>query len=90
MIVPETVTGPTNAPLFEPVIFILENVWLFFTKKVDDKEPADTVESVGVPISNTSPNTTPKNVSDAAGFDVKVICKNDRGGDLSRGSLLST
>ena len=33
-----------------------------------------TVESVGVPISNTSPNTTPKNVSDDAGFDVKVIC----------------
>jgi hypothetical protein len=72
--VPEIVTGPTSAPLFEPVIFISDQVWLFFTKKVDDKEPADTVESVGVPISYTSPNTTPKNVSDAAGLLVKVIC----------------
>jgi hypothetical protein len=46
---------------------------LFFTKKVELKDPADTVESVGVPISNTSPNTVPKKVSDEAGFDVKVI-----------------
>jgi hypothetical protein len=46
---------------------------LFFTKKVDDREPALTVESVGVPISNTSPNTVPKKVSDEAGLLVKVI-----------------
>ena len=71
---PETVTGPTNAPLVEPAIDILVNVWLFFTKNVEPKLAAVTVESVGVPISNTSPSTTPKNVSDAAGFDVKVIC----------------
>jgi hypothetical protein len=46
---------------------------LFLIKKVDAREPAVTVASVGVPISNTSPNTVPKKVSDDAGFDVKVI-----------------
>jgi hypothetical protein len=32
-----------------------------------------TVESVGVPISKVSPSTVPKKVSDAAGFELKVI-----------------
>ena len=40
---------------------------------VEDKLDALTVESVGVPISKVSPNTVPKNVSDDAGFELKVI-----------------
>ena len=72
---PETVTGPTKAPLFEPDIDILLHVCEFFTKKVDDKEPAVTVESVGVPISNVSPSTVPKKVSEDAGFELKEICE---------------
>ena len=75
MIVPETVTGPTKAPFVDPAIDILLHVCEFFTKKVDDKEPAVTVESVGVPISNTSPRTVPKKVSDDAGFELKEICE---------------
>ena len=73
VIVPLTVTGPTNAPLLEPDIHILDHVWAFFKKNVDAKEPAVTVQSVGVPMSNVSPKTTPKKVSDAAGFPVNVI-----------------
>ena len=73
VIVPDTVTGPTNAPLLEPDIDILDHVWAFFIKKVDAKEPAVTVASVGVPMSYVSPKTTPKKVSDAAGFPVNVI-----------------
>jgi hypothetical protein len=73
VIVPLTVTGPTNAPLLEPDIDILDHVWAFFKKNVDAKEPAVTVASVGVPMSNVSPSTTPKKVSDAAGFPVNVI-----------------
>ena len=48
---------------------------MFFTKKVELKDPALTVESVGVPISNTSPNTVPKKVSEDAGFELKEICE---------------
>ena len=73
VIVPLTVTGPTNAPLLEPDIDILDHVWAFFIKNVDAKEPAVTVASVGVPMSYVSPNTTPKKVSDAAGLPVKEI-----------------
>jgi hypothetical protein len=75
VIVPETVTGPTKAPLFEPDIDILLHVCEFFTKKVDDKDPAVTVESVGVPMSNVSPRTVPKKVSELAGFELKEICE---------------
>ena len=77
MIVPETVTGPTKAPFVDPAIDILLHVCEFFTKKVDDKEPDVTDESVGVPISNVLPSTVPKKVSVAAGADVKVICEPD-------------
>jgi hypothetical protein len=73
--VPETVTGPTKAPLFEPDIDILLHVCEFFTKKVEPKLPAVTVASVGVPISNTSPRTVPKKVSEDAGFELKEICE---------------
>ena len=72
---PETVTGPTKAPLFEPDIDILLHVCEFFTKKVEPKLPAVTVASVGVPISNTSPRTVPKKVSEDAGFELKEICE---------------
>ncbi len=72
---PETVTGPTKAPFVDPAIDILLHVCEFFTKKVDDKEPAVTVASVGVPISNTSPRMVPKKVSDDAGFELKEICE---------------
>ena len=72
---PETVTGPTKAPFVDPAIDILLHVCEFFTKKVDDKEPAVTVASVGVPISNVSPNIIPKKVSDDAGADEKEICE---------------
>ena len=57
---PETVTGPIKAPLFEPDIDILLHVCEFFTKKVVAKEPAVTVASVGVPISKVLPRTVPK------------------------------
>ena len=77
MIVPETVTGPTKAPFVDPAIDILLHVCEFFTKKVDDKEPAVTVASVGVPISKVSPNIIPKKVSDDAGADENVICEPD-------------
>jgi hypothetical protein len=77
VIVPETVTGPTKAPFVDPAIDILLHVCEFFTKKVDDKEPDVTDESVGVPISNVLPSTVPKKVSVAAGADVKVICEPD-------------
>ena len=72
---PETVTGPTKAPFVDPAMDILLHVCEFFTKKVDDKEPAVTVESVGVPMSNVSPRTVPKKVSDDAGFELKEICE---------------
>ena len=77
MIVPETVTGPTKAPFVDPAIDILLHVCEFFTKKVDDKEPDVTDESVGVPISNVLPSTVPKKVSVAAGADENVICEPD-------------
>jgi len=73
--VPETVTGPTRAPFVDPAIDILLHVCEFFTKKVDDKEPAVTVESVGVPMSNVSPSTVPKKVSEDVGFELKEICE---------------
>jgi hypothetical protein len=75
VIVPETVTGPIKAPFVDPAIDILLHVCEFFTKKVDDKEPALTVESVGVPMSNVSPRTVPKKVSEDAGFELKEICE---------------
>ena len=74
---PETVTGPTKAPFVDPAIDILLHVCEFFTKKVEDKDPAVTVESVGVPISNVSPRIVPKKVSVAAGADENVICEPD-------------
>ena len=77
MIVPETVTGPTKAPLFEPDIDILLHVCEFFTKKVDDKEPDVTDESVGVPISNVLPSTVPSKVSFASSSDVYVLFEPD-------------
>jgi hypothetical protein len=46
---------------------------LFLIKKVDAREPAVTVASVGVPISKVSPNTIPKKVSDDDGLEVNEI-----------------
>ena len=60
MIVPDIVTGPTNAPLLDPDIDNDVNVWAFFTKKSVDKLAAPTVASVGFPMSKVLPRTTPK------------------------------
>ena len=47
MIVPLTVTVPTNKAFSLPDKDKLESVWLFLTKKEEDKLDADTVESEG-------------------------------------------
>ena len=46
MIVPDTVTGPTNAPLLDPDIDNDVNVWAFFTKKSVDNVLASTKENL--------------------------------------------
>ena len=77
MIVPLTVTVPTNKAFSLADKDKLESVWLFLTKKEEDKLEALTVESDGVPISKVSPNTTPKKVSELAGASVNVIVLDD-------------